>query len=33
MNEISNGVRVPKVDEYVLPKAYQFRRDTELDFG
>lgn len=33
MNEMVNGVKVPKVSEYVVPKDHQFRKDTELDFG
>ena len=33
MNDVVNGVKIPKVDEYVVPKDYQFRKDTELDFG
>ena len=33
MNEVVNGVKVPKIDEYVMPKDPQFRKDTELDFG
>ena len=35
MNEVDKktGLKKPKINEYVVPKPHQFRKDVELDFG